>query len=311
MSAKKEIAILGATSHIAKGLINNFSKNDNYSLSLFARSPEKAKHFINEHGLPLEKSIYTFNEFHLNEYDSIINCIGIADPAKQKDAGVNFFYLTEQYDNLVLDYLSKHSETTYINFSSGAVYGTSFANPVDYNSHSSIDVNNISSKDFYRIAKTYSESKHRAFNGTIIDLRIFSYFSRFIDLHTKFLMTELVSCIRNKKSFVTDQSEIVRDFVHPHDLFHLVELALSIKNTNTAYDVYSASPIKKSEILTLFVNKFNLKIEISEKVENTSATGEKNQYYSINHTASRIGYNPEFTSLDTIESETNLLLGNN
>jgi nucleoside-diphosphate-sugar epimerase len=311
MQNKYKIAILGATSHIAKGLIYNFSKNDNYSLSLFARSPEKAKNFINEYGLSLEKSIYTFNEFHINEYDAIISCIGIADPAKQKDAGFNLFYLTEQYDNLILDYLANNNGTTYINFSSGAVYGTSFTDPVDHGTLSTIDVNNINSKDMYRISKINSESKHRAFNGTIIDLRIFSYFSRFIDLQSKFLMTELINCIRDKTPFVTDKSDIVRDFVHPHDLFRLIEIAISIKNKNTVYDVYSAKPVKKSEILKLFKNKYNLQIDFSEEAEETSATGKKNQYYSVNHTASTIGYYPKFTSLNSIESETDLLIENN
>lgn len=42
----KKIAILGATSHIAKGLIYNFNKEEANELFLFARSIDRLQGFL-------------------------------------------------------------------------------------------------------------------------------------------------------------------------------------------------------------------------------------------------------------------------
>ena len=55
---KNRIAILGATSHIAKGLILNFIKSKENELFLFARIPKKVKKFLQENNLPLNRHIY-------------------------------------------------------------------------------------------------------------------------------------------------------------------------------------------------------------------------------------------------------------
>ena len=202
-----KIAILGATSHIAKGLINGFSRSSQYELYLFARSLNKLSVFLSD--IQIGKDIYKndFNAFSSNKYDVIINCVGIGDPVKLKNNISAIFHLIETFDNMVLDYLEKHPETLYINFSSGAAYGVAFDMPVNGATCSNWHINNISEADYYGIAKFHSEAKHRALKKlNIVDLRIFSYFSRFINLESKFLLTEIISYIKEGKEFITDSN---------------------------------------------------------------------------------------------------------
>ena len=56
----------------------------------------------------------------------LLSIIGISSAMDFKERVLFNFRLTEQFDNLVLDYINDHSDTLYINFSSGAALGTGF-----------------------------------------------------------------------------------------------------------------------------------------------------------------------------------------
>ncbi len=80
--SKKSIAVLGATSHIAKGLIYNFNKkSQEYDLTLFARNIEKTEEFCNKEKIN-PSNIKEFNSFDDGIYDVIINCVGEGKPKK-------------------------------------------------------------------------------------------------------------------------------------------------------------------------------------------------------------------------------------
>lgn len=329
----KKIAILGATGHIAKGLIDGFCREvaplanakDEISLHqrrdlcerydlyeryyLFARSLERLGEFLaniqSNNVLPME-----FAQFDSNEYDVIINCVGIGDPAKLKNVGTSIFSLTETYDNMILDYLQAHPDTLYINFSSGGAYGTDFSIPVEESTYAKIDINHITPSSFYAIAKINAEAKHRAMaDKNIIDLRVFGYFSRFIDLNAQYFMSEVVSCVKNNRVLVTGQENITRDYVHPHDLISLIEKCIAKHRLNDVFDVYTQKPVTKFEILDYFSKEYGLKYTIKDNLKISSATGSKNHYYSENRKAEKLGYYPEFTSLDAVIEETKFLLG--
>lgn len=304
-----KVAILGATSHIAKNLIFYFLKDSQYELFLFARNKNAVHEFIESNDGISVHHILGFEEFSSRNYDAVINCVGIADPYKQRDAGVELFRLTEHYDNLVIDYLACHENTLYINYSSGAVYGSTFNSCAKEDSIASLAVNNITFTNFYQIAKLNSEAKHRAMaNRNIIDLRVFGFFSRFVNLHSGFLLCEMVNCVKNHNIFLTNKEDIIRDYVAPTDLYALIVLCLKKKEINCAVDVYSAKQVHKKELIELFVNVFGLVIEINEK-SYTSTTGDKLCYYSKRNSAANIfGYSPLYTSIDSIKNETNLIL---
>ena len=307
----KKIAILGATGHIAKGLMLGLS-DSNYELYLFARSLKRIADFARSNRKDKEFNIMPFGQFSDTEYDVIINCVGIGDPGKLKNSGFEVFSITEQYDSLVLDYLANYTSALYINLSSGATYGTAFEVPADELTYAQVNINNITTNDYYGIAKLYIEAKHRALtNYNIVDLRIFGYFSRFINLDSKYFISEIISCIRQNKEFITGPGNIVRDYVHPRDLVCLVERCIDRHIINDVYDVYSLAPATKFEILDYFTDLHSLKYVINDSVVIQTATGCKDYYYSKSRKAEEIGYNPHFTSLECIDEETKFFLGKN
>ena len=305
----KKIAILGASGHIAKSLIYNFKKSGEYDLYLFARSTEKLDNFLKIINYDKKIEKIGLNDFTNKKYDAIINCIGIGDPKKLKDIGPEIFRLTEYYDNFILDYLKDNNSCIYINFSSGAAYGVDFSIPAENKKCCEININNICNKDNYGIVKLYSEAKHRSHgNFNIVDLRVFAFFSRFIDLNSKYFITELISCIKTKKELLTNNNNIVRDYVHPNDLFNLINTCINLRRINDVFDVYSLKPITKFEILDYFAENYGLIYKIETGIFGENATGIKDNYYSINIKAEDIGYVPNYSSKDCIIDEAKEIL---
>ena len=250
-----------------------------------------------------------FDELNNERYDVIINCVGISSAADFEERVSSYFRLTEQFDNLILDYISDHTSTLYVNFSSGAAYGTDFSIPADESTYSRWDINHISEADYYGIAKLNSEAKHRALKYlNIVDMRVFGCFSRFIDLGSRFLLTEIISCVREGKEFITGPDNIVRDYIHPKDLYSLVQKCIDRKNINDVFDVYSLKPVSKFEITDYFASQYGLTYSIKNDIKISALTGSKDYYYSNNKKAQDIGYYPQFTSMDCIMQESKDIL---
>lgn len=313
---KSRIAILGSTSHIAKGLINNFLQRGGFSLHLYTRSLDKVRSFLGAIGKSPGKDCVIhkgYNDFLKCSYDVVINCVGTGTQNRLQGNYTNYFTLTEEYDNLVIRYLrDNRPDALYISFSSGVVYGREFSAPVEENTMNSIRVNHIATEDYYAIARLNSEAKHRAFsNLRIVDLRIFSYFSRFIDLTDGYFITEVMDCILNKKVLLTDNVNIVRDYVHPEDLLSIIRKCMDAGKINVAFDVISAKPVEKREILDYFSLEYGLKYKIGRSLSHVSPTGSKNIYCSKYNKALGIGYKPEYSSMDAIKQESKYILNNN
>ncbi len=309
----KKIAILGATSHIAKGLIANFLQSGDFELHLYVRSSDKINDFLEKIRQSANKKLIIhkrYDDFLEGDYDVVINCVGVGTLNKLQGDYSKYFIVTEEYDNLVIKYLRNYrSDALYISFSSGVVYGREFSVPAEENTTNNIKVNHIAPEDYYSIARLNAETKHRAFNNlNIVDLRLFSYFSRFIDLSDGYFITELLSSVLNKKTFITNDVNIIRDYVHPSDLFSIIGKCVDAKKINTAFDVISAKPTEKNEILDYFSKKYGLKYEIRKSLRHTSATGSKNIYYSKYNSAKSIGYKPKFTSIETIQDQSKFIL---
>jgi nucleoside-diphosphate-sugar epimerase len=305
---QKNIAIFGSTGHIAKNLISFFLKNNDYNLVLFSRDPKKFE---------LLKTIFptilfnSYRDFEKNEYDVIINCIGENNPNEFTKIQSSILDTAEFYDNKIINYLKNSSTTLYVNLSSGAVFGQEFNTPVDDFSTSKLCVNKVSNGELYSISKLYLESKHRALPDlNIVDLRIFGFFSRFIDLNTTFFMSELIKAIKNKSIFVTDKQDILRDYVDPNDFCDLIKNCMFNKKINDVFDIFSKEPVSKFHILQEFSNKFDLKFKLIEKLESMSSTGLKKNYYSLSRKAEKIGYFPQFSSFETLLNESSLIIKN-
>jgi len=306
---QKNIAIFGSTGHIGKNLISFFIKNNDFKIFLFSRDIKKfesLKMIFSD-----TMSFNTYDDFGKNEYDVIINCVGISNPNAFEKNSRSIFDTAEFYDTMVLDYLKNFPTTLYINLSSGAVFSREFDKPVDDSSTYKFDVNGINKGEMYSISKMYLESKHRSLPDlNIVDLRIFGFFSRFIDVNAGFFMSELLQALKNKSEFITDKKDFVRDYVNPKDFYDLTKNCIANKKINDVFDVYSKEIISKFQILEECFNKFDLKFKLVEKIESISPTGVKKNYYSLSRKAEKINYSPQFSSLETILNESSLFLEN-
>jgi len=304
------IAILGATSQIAKDLIVAFSKQDNHELVLFARRPEIVMQWLASVGLSGEYAVKDFAAFNTDEhFDALLNFVGVGDPAQAAAMGASIFDVTLKYDQLALSYLEQHPLCRYIFLSSGVAYGSSFEVPVDENTKATVAINNLQPQDWYAVAKLYAECRHRSLaHLPIIDIRVFNYFSHTQDMSARFLITDIVRAIRDKTVLKTSSDYIVRDFIHPSDFYKLIVALLASPAANSVVDCYSKAPIDKPALLTAMQENFGLRYEIIETITGVNATGSKPHYYSLNTKAGGFGYQSNFTSLEGLIKEINAML---
>ena len=293
------VAILGATSQIAKDLVRSFAANSKHELVLYARRPEVVKQWLARVDLPEHYPVHDFDVFNTNDhFDAILNFVGVGNPAQAAAMGAAIFDVTLQYDELALGYVRKHPTCRYIFLSSGAAYGSSFEAPVDANSKAMIAINNLQPQDWYAAAKLHAECRHRSLAPLpIVDIRVFNYFSHTQDMEASFLITDIVRAIRDKTVLKTAADYIVRDFVHPSDFFELVNAILATSPTNVAVDCCSNSPIDKVTLLALMQERFGLHYEIVESSAIVDSGPLKTYYYSTNKCDASFDYKPAYSSM--------------
>lgn len=305
----QRIAILGATSQIARDLIVSFSANDKTHLHLFARRPDEVRKWLVSAGLSGRYPADDFSGFANHEFEAVINFVGVGNPAQAMAMGNSIFDITLRFDELVLDYLQTHPGCRYLFLSSGAAYGTVFNEPANRDTPAVVPINNLSPQEWYGVAKLHAECRHRAHpEYAIYDIRVFNYFSHTQDVSARFLITDILRAIRDNTVLKTSPDYIVRDFLHPADFYKLVTALLSAPAANTALDCYSRAPIDKPGLLAAMQEKFGLQYEITSAPVSVNTTGGKPHYYSLNTRAADFGYQPELTSLEGVLLESEKML---
>lgn len=304
------IAILGATSQLARDFVAEAARAGRMDLRLFARRPEAVEQALRSQGLQARFPVFDLPAFRDQELGAIVNFIGVGDPAAAAAIGSGIFEITRITDELVLDYLRASPATRYVFMSSGAVYGDAFEAPVTTGSRAAIPVNKLGPQNYYGLAKLLAEATHRAQHDlTIVDLRIFNYVSRTLDQNARFLITDMVRAIRTQTIFETTDHALVRDYLDPPGLYGLVCAALNAPHgTNKPADAYTLAPITKAELLDL-MKAFGLRYRMVTSAAAINATGTKAFYYSNDRTASTWGYTPHATSADSILMEMASVLG--
>lgn len=300
------VAILGATSQIAKDLILSLSALSNIKLALFARRPEAVTLWLSIVDLSNLCKVADFTAFDVSEpFDAIINFVGVGNPAQAASMGASIFDVTLKYDELSLTYVRQHPHCRYLFLSSGAAYGSSFDKPVDENTKAMVAINHVQPQDWYGVAKLHAECRHRSLpHLPIIDIRVFNYFSHTQDLSARFFITDAMRAIKSRETFITSPDNIVRDYLGPNDFYQLVALILAAPPVNEVIDCYTRAPVEKMTLLSAMNRRYGLKYEV--KTENSvelNATGMKWNYYSKNSRAAHFGYVPSLTSLDTVLHE--------
>jgi nucleoside-diphosphate-sugar epimerase len=308
----KKIAILGATGYIGKSLAHEIiTRSSESKLFLFSRSSSRLVSLAKElHYSGKEHLFLDLNQFNSYEYDVIINCSGVGDPKDLSTLSSDILEITLQVDDLILSYIKNRPDVVYVNISSGAVYGNICKKAATETSVSVLPNSIEKPQDFYSVAKIHAEARHRGYQSfQIIDIRVFAFFSQFVDTQGTFFMSQIADCLIHKKVFVTTDTDMTRDYITPYDLWNLIQI-LIIKRGNTVVDAYSSSPISKKKILSFLVKKYGLTCKIT-KIKKESSLLSKNVYYSKNMKAAIFGYLPTFTSLKGIDRELELLLQKN
>ncbi len=130
------LAILGATSQIAKDLVQSFAAESSHELVLYARRPVVVAQWLTLVGLAGRYAVADFDAFSADEhFDAILNFVGVGDPAQAAAMGATIFDVTLKYDELAMGYVRQHPHCRYIFLSSGAAYGSNFDAPVDANTN--------------------------------------------------------------------------------------------------------------------------------------------------------------------------------
>ena len=303
------IAILGATSQIARDLIVSFCADSKTCLHLFARRPADVSQWATVNGLAGRYTVDDFAEFGKQAFDVVINFVGVGNPAQVVKMGSSIFDITLRFDEMVLGYLKTHPSCRYLFLSSGAAYGSNFAEPARRDTPAVIRINDFAAHEWYGVAKLHAECRHRAHPELhIIDIRVFNYFSRTQDIDARFLVTDMLRAIRDKTVLKTSSDYIVRDYLHPSDFHRLVTALLTAPAANAAVDCYSKAPIDKPGLLQAMQNEFGLRYEVTGSHASINATGGKPHYYSLNKRAAEFGYQPRLTSAEGVLKEAAAML---
>jgi len=304
------IAIVGASSQIAKDLIRSFAVVGRSALLLYVRNLDTTKAWVAEQNLEAVCTVHGYEAYGELSHDVVINFVGVGDPRRAAEMGASIFEITSSFDDMVLTDLARNPERRYLFISSGAAYGNAFAEPVTASTQASVAINNIQPQDYYATAKLHAEVRHRArSNLAIIDLRVFNMFSSTQTIESRFLITDIVRAIRDQRTLQTTAEYVVRDFMHPDDFHRFVECLLAAPPANCAVDCYSREPIDKPALLKAMAEHFGLCYEfVGDTSARVNVTGTMPHYYFLNRKAAEFVYQTAWSSPDCILAATSAIL---
>jgi nucleoside-diphosphate-sugar epimerase len=293
-----KVAIFGSTSNIAADVIKYFL-NKNIDMDLYSRNKNTAERMTPK--IDGGKINYLhYSVFNATvAYDVIINFIGLGCPKKINKAADELVSVAAYYDTMILNYLSANSRCKYIFISSGVVYGEDFLEPIPCDGKAVKDNFLEFGLSSYAISKITCEKRHRNFqNLSIVDLRVFSYFNSSYDPSSQFFMSQICNAIRDDEVLTVSADKMVRDYIHPFDFCALIDAIIKSQPMNTVLDCYSREPIEKMTLLEAMKKQFGLKYFVKNQSSNQTIYTNKMNYYSQLSSAKKIGYTPNYSSLE-------------
>lgn len=303
---KSSIAILGVSGYIGRALFHELLQDSSVAVTGYSRNIEAAKTSLAAY--KISGDIKSYEELMDHKYDVVINATGIGSPKKLNADPAAVYVVTEEMDRMVFGYLDKYPKTRVFNLSSGAVYGLAALDYVTPVSSAAFNINNLTAKDGYALAKLHSEARHRSRKDcAIIDLRVFAFVSRFLDPEDSFLVSEIAKCLKEKKTIKTKPDDIVRDFTTANDIADVIKFLMRQPATNDVFDLKSQAATGKFELLNKLKEELGLAFEVEDR-EETSPTGAKNIYAPRESRLDSMGYSPRSTSLQNVTNELRLFL---
>ena len=302
-----QVAILGATGYIGRAILDVFQQEAEVSVVGYSRDVNVACAKLTTYNISVGE-IEDYGTLIDRKYDVLINATGICSPKRLNEEPGAVFTVTEEMDRCVFEYIDKYPRTRVFNISSGAVYGLTARDFVLPSSLASFDVNALSAKDSYALAKLYSEARHRTRHEcAIVDLRVFAFVSRFLDIEDTFLVSEIAACLRAGNIFKTKSEDMIRDYSTAYDLVAVIKFLAEREPINDVFDIKSRQEVSKFELLERLREEFGLLVEFEELVE-SSPTGTKNIYAPKRTRLEELGYIPKRSSLENVVSEVTAFL---
>lgn len=300
MKTNRSMAVLGATGYIGRSLVAA-ARERGFSVVPFSRDTGRAMDVLAAYGTAVER-VLAYDVFGTDGYDIVINATGVGSPTQLARNPLSVFKVTHEMDVALTKYQERHPDSRIFNLSSGAIYGISAGQEIMDSTLAVFSPSSIQSRDCYGLAKIASEAWHRALSGPIVDLRVFAFVSRFLDADESFFIAEVARSLRDKTTFRTSAADMVRDYATADTLLDIVEFLYGLPPMNDAFDVVTAAPVSKFELLERLKQGFNLAYEVAGEVA-ASPTGEKSAYYSRSTKLAALGYSPKTTSLENIMQE--------
>ncbi|WP_375313600.1 NAD-dependent epimerase/dehydratase family protein [Bradyrhizobium sp. A5] len=292
---KARISILGATGHIGRALADVYAAREGYQLALFSRRPNETAAAYD--GL-LHVSHHDISNLDLGDADVVVNAVGIGDPAQVPIRGHEIYQLTMEYEDRIESALRGNSGCLTVFISSGAAYGK-LDEPARAGAPMVHPVNSIRSGEWYGLSKLAAELRHRSqVSRRVVDVRVFGFLSPHLDLKTKYFMSSVYQALLSGTRFVTDSSDMHRDYIGVDELASIIDGAARQEIVNSAVDTYTIRPAGKFDILER-LGQLGLDWRVSEH----AAVAQQRVWYSSEwRTAEQFGYSPKRSSLDVVEA---------
>jgi len=297
------VAVLGAGGHLGRSMCNCITEMTDWQTFAFTRNPAALGKAFSEVKRRASINIHDIDQFQGGAFDIVLNCVGLGDAGLIADAGAGLMQLTEEFDDIILKYLAANPQSLYVSFSSGAIYGTDLPHPIEPGQRAIIDLASASKAIGYTVAKLNSEVKHRLNSASnIVDIRLYGFFSRFQPKQGQYLMSDVIASLSEGTVLTTQPDDMMRDYIHPDDLLRMIACCFQTRPLNTAIDAYSCAPTGKFELLDHLKAEFGLNYKTLKPKDDTESGGRPN-YYSLDRSADKIGYEPRFSSIAGVANE--------
>ena len=294
----KTVAIVGANGQIGRTLCDAYA-TESVILRLFVRDPASLAELAQNENL----RVFPYESFFNERYDVVVNTAGPGDPVMQRNLDSRIVETLDRLDLMVLDYLDGSNDVNYIYISTGAVYAGGYEKAADDASVLTLPVGRVDAVSMYPLAKLSAEARHRARGSArIADIRLFGYISERLDPNAGFFLSKVLNAIGEDTPFATNRSDFVRDFVGPTEMVDMIERIIDVGGGNDAFDIYSAAPLTKLELLEQLAEVYGLNVCFNEVIENALPM-RKPSRVSLRRQSEGIGYIPKRTSLAVVIDE--------
>ena len=287
------IAILGASGTIGRSLARTLAAQLR-PIVLFARQAAR----LAEEPWPRPVVVQSLDQFSAEQFDLVINAIGVGDPQRVAATGADILEVTRTWDQRVLDTMGPN--TRYVFLSSGIVHPFNSAPPAPANGRNAPPAGDLSGLPPYTIAKLRAEARHReARERAILDVRIFGYADISLSMSGTFFLSDLFRSVIRRERLITSPHDMVRDYAGARGITGLIDCWQAHGAPNLALDLYSKAPVAKHELLRIVQDRYGLQVETRGNVGD-NPTGQKPVYASQSKVAATFGYSPRRTAAEVV-----------